>query len=166
MNQIVIREVVREDIFAIQQIYEYYVLNSTATAELVVPDEQEMLKRWQDVKEDQFPYYVAVLNDEVVGYAYATSYSPRGAYRYSAVWSIYVKQNAKTKGIGRCLSKAIDDALIHKGIKRLIATVSGNNKESIQFHQKNGFDQIGCFPKAMYKFDHWIDLVWMLKNYE
>ncbi|MBD3949000.1 N-acetyltransferase [Tuanshanicoccus lijuaniae] len=160
-----VRSANESDIGSIQQIYQHYVLHSTATAEFVVPSEAVMLERYQAVIAAGFPYVVA--EDEhyhIIGYAYASAFSEREAFRFSTSYSVYLAPHASGNGVASALLQAIEDALRQKETRHLVALVSGDNEASLRFHQRHQFQQIGCFPEAMHKFDRWIDLLWLHKE--
>ncbi|MBR7927780.1 N-acetyltransferase [Aerococcaceae bacterium zg-ZUI334] len=153
------------DISSIQHIYQHYVLHSTATAEFAVPSEAVMLERYQTIKAAGFPYFVAEdENQQIIGYAYASPFSEREAFRFSASYSVYLAEHVQAKGIGSALLQEIEAELRQKGVRHLVALVSGDNEASCQFHQRHHFKQIGCFPEAMHKFNRWIDLLWLHKE--
>lgn len=166
MEKRFIREAIEKDFNQIQSIYRYYVLHDTATAEIEVPSEQEMIQRWEHIIDNHFPYLVAVENDQIIGYAYLAPYSERGAFKHTAVLSIYIHSDLKAQGLGSQLLKALEERVVQLNLKKVLASISGNNSGSLKFHQRHQFKKVGSFPRVMFKFDQWIDLIWLIKEYE
>src|ERR1700719_3190960 len=95
-----IRPAAAADLPAITDIYEHAVLYGTATFELIPPDLAEMTRRFGVLTDGGFPYFVAVLDGRVVGYAYAGAYRPRPAYRFTVENSVYLQSTIHRRGIG------------------------------------------------------------------
>src|SRR5260221_12243242 len=85
---------------AITEIYEHAVRYGTATFELIPPDLAEMRRRFDELMEGGFPYFVAALDGRVIGYAYAGAYRPRPAYRFTVENSVYLQPAIHRRGIG------------------------------------------------------------------
>lgn len=151
-----IREVKIEDAKEIQKIYEPYVIKEAISFELVAPNTEEMKNRIKKIIEQGYPYIVAVNEDnKVLGYAYATKYHEREAYKYTCSLSIYIDENIHTKGIGQLLYNQLEKILKEKKILQIISLVVEKNEKSINFHIKNGFEEIGYLENAGYKFNKW-----------
>ena len=103
MPDIDIRPTGEADLPAITAIYGQAVREGTATFELDAPDLTEMTRRFRALTDGGFPYFVALLDGEVVGYAYAGPYRPRPAYRFTVENSIYLAPASQRRGIGRRL---------------------------------------------------------------
>ena len=104
-----IRPSEEKDIVQIQSIYAHHVLTGTASFEITPPDVSEMLARRAAIVAKGLPYLVAVRGDEVLGYAYATVYRPRPAYRFTVEDSVYIREGIHGKGIGKALLQAVID---------------------------------------------------------
>jgi L-amino acid N-acyltransferase YncA len=98
-----VRTATAQDINAITQIYAHYVRYSTATFEVDPPDLSEMNRRRLELLTQGFPYLVAEMDGVVVGYAHASPYRPRPAYRFTAEDSIYIHPDFQSRGLGRLL---------------------------------------------------------------
>jgi len=157
-----IRNVTLNDVQELLDIYSYYVLNTTITFEYETPSMNEFTQRIQKITQ-KYPYLVATLDDEIVGYAYATSYKERAAYDWSVETTVYVKNDKHGLGIGKELYLHLEQALKEKNIVNMLACITYPNPKSIDFHTKFGFEKVGHFPKVGYKFNEWRDIVWMQK---
>jgi phosphinothricin acetyltransferase len=159
---IALRAADEADIAAIATIYAHHVRTGTATFELEPPDATEMLHRWRDVTSGGLPYLVAVASSELIGYAYAASYRPRPAYRFTVEDSIYVREDAHGRGVGRALLAELIDQCTRAGARQMVAVIGdGANAASIRLHAALGFRQVGVLASVGYKFARWLDVVVM-----
>jgi L-amino acid N-acyltransferase YncA len=155
-----IRAASPKDIPAITAIYAYEVLNGVASYEITPPDEAEMLLRFEAVKAGGFPYIVAEINSEVVGYAYAGLYAKREGYRFTVEDSIYVRD--KGKGIGKALLKSLLQTCEAQGKRQMIAVIGDlHNHGSIALHRSLGFTMVGVIASSGFKHGRWVDTVLM-----
>ncbi|KAA0969714.1 N-acetyltransferase family protein [Aureimonas fodinaquatilis] len=163
MSATTIREAQEKDIPAITAIYQYAVLNETASYELDPPDEAEMLVRMRFLMGQDYPYIVAVdKQGAVIAYAYAGPFRARPAYRWSVEDSIYIDPQARGRGLGRDLLKRLIELCEEKGFRQMIAVIGGaDHAPSIRLHETAGFRTIGIFEGSGFKFGRWIDTVFM-----
>jgi len=164
-ESIKIRDVLPEDAERIQEIYSPYVADTTISFEITVPDKSEMQIRIEKTLSNGFPYIVAENeNGTVVGYAYADKFGEREAYRYSFIVSIYLDMKVQSRGIGQKLYDELEKRMKKMGIVQIVSAITGKNKKSLKFHEKNGFIKIGHFPNIGYKMGEWHDIIWMNKT--
>jgi phosphinothricin acetyltransferase len=134
----------------------------TATFELVPPDLAEMTRRFRALTDGGFPYFVAVLDGRVVGYAYAGAYRPRPAYRFTVENSIYLDPSIHRRGVGLQLMQRLITECEARGYRQMIAVIGDcANAGSIRVHAKAGFTLIGTHPSVGLKFGRWLDTVMM-----
>ena len=139
-----IRRCTDADIAAITAIYGHYVMHSTATFELTPPTVDEMASRRRNVLDEGMPYLVAESDGAVVGYAYATIYRTRAAYRFTAEDSIYIHHEHARKGLGAVLLAALIAECEQIGCRQMIAVMSdGALTGSPAFHARFGFMPAG-----------------------
>ena len=157
-----IRSATEADLPAITEIYAQAVLHGTATFELIPPDLPEMTRRYRALMEGGFPYFVADLDGDVAGYAYAGPYRPRPAYRFTVENSIYLKPAIHRRGIGLKLMQRLLSECETRGYRQMIAVIGDSaNAGSIGVHAKCGFQMIGTHPNVGLKFGRWLDTVMM-----
>src|SRR5580698_8590482 len=101
--ELTIRPSKASDVAAIAEIYGYHVLNGLASFELLAPSADEIAKRRADVIGKNFPYLVAEYEGKVVGYAYASLYRARPAYRHTLENSVYIHKDYGGRGVGKSL---------------------------------------------------------------
>lgn len=159
-----IRPSTENDVRAIADIYAHHVRTGTASFEIDAPDVAEMLRRRAEITAKGFPYLVAETGGEVVGYAYVGPYRARLAYRHTVENSIYVRHDMAGKGIGALLMPALIAACEKNGYKQIIAVIGDSaNAASIHLHRKFGFRDVGVLKDVGFKFDRWLDTVFMQK---
>jgi phosphinothricin acetyltransferase len=152
-----IRPVKLSDATAICEIYNHYILNTIVTFEeekVTVTDMEERIV--QTTK--KFPWLVYELNGLVAGYAYASKWKSRCAYRFSVESTIYLKHGKEGKGIGTQLYAELLNALPPLKAHSVIAGIALPNDSCIALHHKYGFEKIGHFKEVGYKFEKWIDV--------
>jgi L-amino acid N-acyltransferase YncA len=158
----ILRSSIEDDITAITAIYAHYVETTPFSFEVVPPDPAEMAQRRAIVLARKLPYLVVEIDGEVVGYAYATMYRPRMAYRFTVEDSVYIHQDHFRKGIGRQLLSAVIAACEEQGYRQMIAVIGdGANTPSIGLHRACGFQPAGVLQSVGFKFDRWLDSVLM-----
>jgi phosphinothricin acetyltransferase len=160
---IAIRAAVPEDAAAIAAIYAPHVLTGTATFEIDPPDARAMRTR-MSAGDGLYPWIVATTGGEdggVIGYAYATRFRDRPAYRYVVETSIYVADTAQRQGAGRLLYEALIDTLRAQGFVHAIGALALPNDASITLHESVGFRRAGVYREVGFKHGQWIDVgIW------
>jgi L-amino acid N-acyltransferase YncA len=162
MSALEIRPAAAADLPSITGIYDHAVRYGTATFELIPPDIAEMTRRFGTLMEGGFPYFVAALDDHVIGYAYAGPYRPRPAYRFTVENSVYLEPAIHRRGIGLQLLRRLIAECEARGYRQMIAVIGDSaNAASISVHAKCGFRMIGTHPNVGFKFGRWLDTVMM-----
>ena len=151
------------DIPAILNIYGPYVLTSTATFEYTVPSPEEFTRRFRSITA-RFPWLVYEEAGVILGYAYASAPFTRAAYAWCAEPSVYLRPDARGRGIGRELYRALEAILKYQGFQLLYALVTGENTASLSFHRALGYETLAVFPDCGFKFGRWLDLNWLQKR--
>jgi L-amino acid N-acyltransferase YncA len=161
-----IRPALAADIPSIAVIYAHAVVHGTASWELDPPAEAELLRRQQAILADGYPYLVAECDGAVLGYAYASAYRPRPAYRATVENSIYIAPAAQSAGIGTALLDALIEACKQAGFRQMIAVIGDGTGASVgsrRLHERAGFRLIGVAEKVGYKHGRWLDQMLMQK---
>lgn len=169
MNDITIRTASEKDAASLLEIYAYYVSNTAVTFEYDVPSQEDFRDRIACTL-NKYPYLVAEIDGEIVGYTYAGSFNSRAAYEHSAEVSVYVRRDRKKQGIGKALYDSLEKVLSMQNIFNINACIAFPDdadefltKDSFLFHRRMGFRLIGKFSKCGLKFGRWYNMVWMEK---
>ena len=155
---VLIREVSAEDIRAVTEIFNHYIENSTASFNIKPFTIGEMEERMESIY-PEYPYFVAELNGEIVGFCYAHPWKEREAYKHTWESTIYLSPSAVGKGIGERLMRRLIQESPLKGCRVMIACITGGNNASIRLHEKLGFRQVSHFRNVGYKFGNYLDVV-------
>jgi phosphinothricin acetyltransferase len=153
-----IRPATLADIPAITRIYAHAVTHGTASFELSPPDEAEMTRRMQALLDGKFPYFAAEIDGRVAGYAYASLYRTRPAYRFTVEDSVYIAPDMHRRGIGRTLLEKLIEACTALGFRQMIAVIGDSQQHaSIGVHKACGFTPAGNLRSIGWKFGQWLD---------
>ncbi|WP_377294424.1 GNAT family N-acetyltransferase [Rhizobium sp. SG2393] len=157
-----IRDARPSDIPALTAIYRESVENGVATYEISAPDEAEMATRFATITGNGYPYIVATdADDTVLGYAYASAFRTRSAYRFLVEDSIYLGPQARGRGIGRALLDQLVARCTTLGFRQMVAVIGGAHPASIGVHRAAGFIDCGTMKGSGYKHGRWLDTVFM-----
>ena len=164
-----IRAATPEDAGAIAAIYAPHVLTGTVSFESDPPDARAMRSRMA-AGDGLYPWLVATTGgsaggeaDEggVIGYAYASRFRDRPAYRYVCETSIYLTDASSGSGVGRLLYEALIDTLRAQGFVHAIGAIALPNDRSIRLHEAVGFRRAGVYREVGFKHGQWIDVgIW------
>lgn len=151
------------DASAIAAIYQPYVLESTISFEEVAVDAAGMAARIAEVQAAGLPWLVAQRDGVVLGYAYASKWRARHAYRFAVETSIYLAPAATGHGVGTALYQALLARLGASGYHLAIGGIALPNAASIALHQKLGFEKVAHFREVGFKGGQWRDVTyWQL----
>jgi L-amino acid N-acyltransferase YncA len=153
-----IRPATPADIPAITRIYALAVKTGTASFELEPPDEAEMAARMHLLLDSRFPYFVAEIDGAVVGYAYASFYRTRPAYRFTVEDSVYIASEMQHRGIGKALLIKLIESCTALGYRQMLAVIGDSDQAaSIGLHKSCGFTDAGNLRNIGWKFGRWLD---------
>ena len=146
------------DIPAITAIYDHAVRHGTASFELEPPTEAEMTRRMQAVLDGKFPYLAADIDGKLAGYAYASLYRTRPAYRFTVENSVYVAPDMHRRGVGKALLERLIEECTARGYRQMIAVIGDSDQAaSIGVHKACGFEPAGNLKSIGWKFGKWLD---------
>lgn len=148
---------------AIATIYNHYIVSTTVTFETERVTAADMQARIEETQSASLPWLVAEEGDRVLGYAYASKWKGRCAYRYSVESTVYLDAECIGRGIGKALYSALIDDLRERGMHAVIGGVALPNAASIALHEALGFRKVAHFEQVGFKQDRWIDVgYWQL----
>jgi len=154
----VIRVITNKDLESITDIYNYYISSTTVTFEDENITVETMQERVAKVHAAHLPWLIAE-NDlgVVVGYAYATKWRERFAYRFSVEVTVYLSPEHEKQGYGTKLYEALFAELKKRSVHSVIGGITLPNPASIALHEKFGMKQVAHFKEVGFKFDNWQD---------
>ncbi len=146
------------DAEAIARIYNYYILNTVITFEEQPITAQDMAQRMLQITAENLPWLVAESAGGIAGYAYASRWKDRSAYRYSVESTVYLDAEARGMGYGSQLYGALLADLRQGEVHVVIGGIALPNEASVRLHEKLGFRKVAHFKEVGYKFVRWIDV--------
>lgn len=155
---VVFSPVTKDGLAEIKEIYDYYILNTTATFHgeaISIPELEEFLF----VAHPTYPSYVIREDGETIGFCFLTRYKKRQAYDRTAELSIYLRPEYTGHGIGAAALKHLEDAAEHAGIRVLVGTLCGENHASIRLMERCGYTRCALLARVGEKFGRVLDVV-------
>lgn len=156
-----LRKVTEKDLPAMLAIYNEVIENTTAVYDYQ-PHTLEMRRQWLQTKQQQgIPVWMVEENGTMLGFGSYGPFRAWAAYQYTVENSIYVAADARGKGVGSLLLPVIMNEARQSGMHTMIAGIDAGNVASIRLHQKFGFEQVALFREVGWKFNRWLDLVFL-----
>jgi phosphinothricin acetyltransferase len=157
-----LRDASPSDLDAITRIYRESVMNGVASYEINPPGRAEMATRFSAIAGQGYPYIAAVDEDgSLLGYAYASAFRTRPAYRWMVEDSIYLAPEARGRKIGKLLLAELITRCTSLGFRQMTAVIGGAHPASIALHRTLGFEESGLLKGAGYKHGRWLDTMIM-----
>ena len=155
---IVLKELSEDDLVIVKEIYDHYILKSTATfhTEPITIDE---LKDFMYVGDDKYKSYLIEYEGKVCGYCYLAPYKKRQAYAKTAELTLYLKPEFGGKGIGKWVLSEMETISLKHGINNLLGIITGENANSIKLFDKCGYTKCGHFVEVGEKFNRLLDVL-------
>ena len=151
-----------KDIEQVAAIYAHYVGSGVATFDEVAPDVAAWSAKAGSIVARGLPFLVAEIGDEVAGFAYASLWRPRPAYRHTVEDTVYVAPSRLRRGVGRMLLDALIEGCRNAGMEQVIAVIADTDDPASQaLHRSAGFNEAGRLARVGYKHGQWIDTVLM-----
>ncbi|MBC8003527.1 MAG: N-acetyltransferase [Opitutaceae bacterium] len=158
----IIRETRREDLPAILEIYNDAVLHTTATYDYEPRTLEHRIAWFEDHQKQDYATFVAEeLGGEIVGWSALNRFHDRAGYRLTSENSVYVAARHRGRGVGKLLVPPLIEAAKRRGLHAIIAVIDATNDASIRLHSRFGFETVGHFKQTGYKFNRWLDVIYM-----
>jgi len=163
--QSAVRAAVPADAERVAAIFAHYVTSSVATFEEVAPTADQWRQRLADRTARNLPFVVAEADGSVCGYAYASPWRPKPAYRYTVEDSVFLAPGRTGRGIGSALLGTLLAGCAAAGARQVIAVIADTGSDaSAALHRRFGFIQAGLLSGVGRKHGRWIDTLLMQKN--
>jgi L-amino acid N-acyltransferase YncA len=147
-----------KDFSFVKEIYDYYILNTTATFHTGLISLEE-LKSVIPAGHPKYKSYLIEYNGNLCGYCYLSRYKPRQAYDRTAEITLYLKPEFWNKGIGTATIRKLEQEAIQHGICVLIGVITGENLSSIKLFEKCGYEKCAHYKQVGEKFNRLLDVV-------
>ncbi len=157
-HRTLIRPIRAEDAASIAEIYNHYIRETTITFEENEVCAEDIAGRVTRGQSCNFPWLVAERQGLVVGYAYASTWRERHAYRFSTEVTVYLATGAEGHGIGSALYRELFAELKKRSFRVVIGSIALPNPASVMLHEKLGLRKVAHFEKVGFKFDRWVDV--------
>lgn len=158
-----IRPATANDAAYLARIYNHYIANTYVTFETEAISSSDMAQRIEETDAIPLPWLVAEASGQILGYAYASQWKGRCAYRYSVESTVYLDVQHTNKGVGGELYTALIATIRERSMHSVIGGIGLPNEPSIKLHEKLGFRKIAHFDQVGYKFEQWVDVgYWQL----
>lgn len=159
--KIQIRPYQTEDTQAILDIINHNILHSTALYDYKIRSYEKQQNILEEKINKNFPVIVAEMDGQVVGFGMYSEFRFREAYKFTVEHSVYVNKDFNGKGIGKLLLQELISLAKKQKLHTMIAVIDAENQSSVKFHEKFGFKTVGIIKESGYKFDRWLDSVFM-----
>jgi L-amino acid N-acyltransferase YncA len=164
-EQFIVRAAVPADLEPVAAICAHYVTTTVTTFEEIPPTAADWQRRLDDLARRNLPFLVADQDGTICGYAYASPWRPKPAYRYTVEDTVYVSPAHTGRGLGRALLGALLAGCEQAGCRQVIAVIADTGSDaSGELHRRLGFTPAGRLHRAGYKHGRWIDTVLMQRE--
>jgi len=161
-----IRAATKSDAAALADIYNPYILETTVTFEEAAIGPRDMAERIAETDSAGLPFLLADARNVPIGFAYASQWKGRCAYRHSAEITVYVGRDHWRCGVGTMLYTRLLDLLQRAGFHAAIGGIALPNESSIALHERLGFTKVAQFREVGFKFNRWIDVGYWQRLFE
>jgi len=148
-----------KDIAVVLDIYNYYVVNSTATFHLERVDDKELFSTLPPLGHSTYQSFLIMDDQTVCGFCYLSQFRKKEAYDASSEVTLYLHPDHTGKGLGSLVLAYMEGVAKEKGIKNLVGVITMENKGSIALFEKQGYFKVGHLKGIGKKFGKWLDVV-------
>jgi len=145
------------DLEQFAEIVNYYIENTAINFHDRIQSEDDWEAMWE-VLHERYPFVVADKEGVLGGVAYATPWKMRGAYKWTAEVTVYVRAGHERQGIGRALTSRMIDLLDRQGYRAIVAVIALPNTASVALHESFGFEHAGTLQRLGFKNGEWRDV--------
>ncbi len=150
-----------EDAFDILKIINFNILNTVSIYDYEIRTLENQISIFDDKIKKNYPVIVAKYNNKIVGFGMYSEFRFKVAYQFTVEHSVYVDHRFHEMGIGKLLLSELIEIAKKQNRHSMIAVIDSENKNSIALHSKFGFDKVGVLKDCGFKFNRWIDTVFM-----
>jgi L-amino acid N-acyltransferase len=158
---VIIRQATTNDMISVLEIVNYEILNTTAIWDYDIRTLQQQIQILNEKTDHNFPFLVAEKESAIVGFGTYGTFRYKIGYRFTVEHSVYVHKDYHGNRIGSMLIKELIKIAKNQKLHTMIGVIDSENQGSIIFHQKLGFEIVGHIKQTGYKFDRWLDSVFV-----
>ena len=158
MDSLIFQKAVENDVETMLDIYNFYLVSTTATFDYKQISREEFLQRIF-IGHEKYQTYLIRCHNETAGFCFLTQFGKKIAYDRTAEIGLYLKPEFTGKGIGKIAVTFLEKAAISKQIKVIVASISGENIASMKLFQRMGYDQCAHYKQVGEKFGRLQDIV-------
>jgi L-amino acid N-acyltransferase YncA len=156
-----IRQATEKDLDAILEIVNHNILNTTA----IYDYEPRTLVQQKTIFDEKvkagFPLIIIEMDNDIAGFGTYGAFRFKEGYKFTVEHSVYVSIHYQGKGLGKLLLAALIELAKKQKLHTMIAVIDAENQNSVEFHKQFGFETVGVIKESAYKFDKWLDTVFM-----
>lgn len=156
-----LRPVISSDLPSVLEIVNYEILNTTAIWDYDIRSLEQQIEIVKEKESKNFPFIVAEKDGKIAGFGTYGTFRHKIGYRFTVEHSVYVHKDFHGNGIGSTLLNELIEIAKTQKLHTMIGVIDSENHGSIAFHQKMGFEIMGHIKQSGYKFDRWLDSVFM-----
>lgn len=156
-----IRDAREADLGGILAIYNDVVATSTAIYRDTPATLEDRRDWWQQRVAQGYPLLVAVDEAGVAGFASFGDFRSWPGYRYTVEHTVHVRGDLRGRGVGTALMHPLMDRAAALGKHVMVGGVDAGNAASLRFHERLGFAPAARLREVGFKFDRWLDLVFV-----
>ena len=158
---VTIRIATIEDMPSVLEIVNHEILHSTSIWDYDIRTLEQQITIFKDKKRHDFPFIVAEKEDKIIGFGTYGLFRFKIGYQFTVEHSVYLHKHAIGKGVGKLLMTKLIALAKGQKLHTMIGVIDSQNKDSIAFHEKFGFKTVGIIKESGYKFNRWLDSVFM-----
>lgn len=156
-----IRKATEKDLEAILEIVNYNILNTTAIYDYEPRTLAQQKAIFEEKAKANFPLIVIEFEDKIAGFGTYGTFRFKEGYKFTVEHSVYVSINHQGKGLGKLLLTELIELAKKQKLHTMIAVIDAENQNSVEFHKQFGFETVGIIKESAFKFDKWLDTVFM-----
>lgn len=156
-----VRNAAFEDLGAILEIVNYNILNTTSIYDYEPRTLTQQKAIFEDKNKEGFPLIVVEIENEIAGFGTYGTFRFKEGYKFTVEHSVYVSINHQGKGLGKLLLAELIQIAKKQKRHTMIAVIDAENQNSVEFHKQFGFETVGIIKESAFKFDKWLDTVFM-----
>ena len=158
MDNLTFQPATENNLAAMLELYNFYIATTTATFDhgQITPEE---FRQRISIGNEKYKTYIIRLRDQPVGFCFLAHYRKKAAYDRTAEIGLYLKPDFTGKGIGDEAVLFLEKIAVSKGIRVIIASISGENTASIRLFQKMGYEKCAHYKQVGEKFGRFVDVI-------